>query len=677
MRYLLGPLGLGLGLAAATTAAVLWALAARAGKGSFAERGARAGTKVALFGAAVAVIALEVALVQHDFSIRYVAENGGRAVPLYYTIISLWGALEGSLLLWLLVLTGLTALAMVRVHPRAGDLHPWAMSVLSVLSAFFFGLALFAGNAFDRISPVPADGPGPNPLLQDHPLMGVHPPLLYLGYVGMAVPFAYAIAALITGRTGPGWVSIVRAWTLTAWASLTAGIIMGGWWSYEVLGWGGYWSWDPVENASVLPWFTATALLHSIMVQRRRATLRLWNLTLAIATFVLVLLGTFLTRSGVVESVHAFTQSAIGPVLLGFLLAVLLGAGALFVWRSDRLGDEDPVLATVSRETSVLANNLLLAGLAFTILLGTTFPLLDEAVSGNRSSVGAPYFDRMVVPLALVVVLIMGIGPLLPWRSALGRGVGRLLLPAALAGLATVGVLGLAGLRGVTALLTFGLAVFAVGATLTRVGLDVGRTRTLQGAGSGRALARTLVQQRRGYGGLLVHLGFVLAAVAVAASSTYGYASTRQLTAGDTVRAGDWTATLQRVHDVRDARRDSVVADLLLRHDGRVVGVYQPMLSNYPGQTEAVGTPSVHTTAVGDAYLTLTEVDQNAGTATVRLAVNPMVVWLWLSAGVMVAGAVIAGWPRRRRPIDRAVPVPREADPGAEMAILAPAGDEA
>jgi cytochrome c-type biogenesis protein CcmF len=280
----------------------------------------------------------------------------------------------------------------------------------------------------------------------------------------------------------------------------------------------------------------------------------------------------------------------------------------------------------------------------------------------------------MVVPLALVVVLVMGIGPLLPWRSALGRGVGRLLLPAALAGLATTGLLGLSGVRGVPALLTFGLAVFAAGATLTRVALDVGRTRTLQRAGTGRALARTLVQQRRAYGGLVVHLGFVLAAVAVAASSTYGIAATRQLTVGGTVRAGDWTATLQRVREVRDARRDSVVADLLVRHDGAAVGVYRPMLSDYPSQTEAVGTPSVHTTAAADAYLTLTEVDQNAGTATVRLAVKPMVVELWLSAAVMVAGALLAGWPRRKVRV-RTAPAPAAGeDREAETGVLAPVG---
>ncbi|MDP5181803.1 cytochrome c-type biogenesis CcmF C-terminal domain-containing protein [Blastococcus sp. BMG 814] len=666
MRYLLGPGGLALTLVCSSAATVAWAVAGRGGDRP--ARFARLATQAALFGAALAVAAMVTALVQHDFSIRYVAENGGRAVPTYYTVISLWAALEGSLLLWLLVLTGFTVLAVVRVHPRAGALHPWAMAVLSSLSAFFAGLALFAGNAFDRVSPVPADGPGPNPLLQDHPLMGIHPPLLYLGFVGMAVPFAYAVAALITGRTGPAWVAAVRGWTLVAWTFLTVGVVMGGWWAYEVLGWGGYWGWDPVENVSVLPWFTATALLHSIMVQRRRPTLRLWNLTLAIATFVLVVFGTFLTRSGVVESVHAFTRSAIGPVLLAFLLALVLGAGLLLVWRSDRLRDEDPLLATVSRETSFLANNLLLAGLAFTILLGTTFPILLEAVTGDRTSVGPPYFNRMTVPLALLVVLLMGVGPLLPWgRAHVGR-LGRVLLPATLAGAATVGVLGLAGLTGVSALLTFGLAVFVTVATGTRVALDVARARALRPGPWAPALGRTLVAHRRGYGGLLVHLGFVLAAVAVAASSTYGTSATQQLTVGETVRVGGWTATLEDLRMVPDARRISAVADLRLREDGADAGVYSPMLSSYPTLTQAVGTPSVRTTLTEDAYLVLTEIDADAGTATVRLAVNPLVLWLWVSVGVMAAGALVAGWPRRRREEQPPPERPGRRSPAVEVA---------
>ena len=347
MNNVLGTGALSLGFVAAIAATGWWILGVRHAR---LRPRARRLTVAMAVSAAIACGVLVYALVTHDFSVRYVAENGGRAVPLYYTVISLWAALEGSLLLWLLVLSGYAVLVMRHVHPRAAVLHPWAMAVICGVAVFFFGLALFAGNAFQPVSPVPADGPGPNPLLQDHPLMGVHPPLLYLGYVGLTVPFAYAVAALITGRTGRGWLVATRRWTLAAWTFLTAGIMLGGWWSYEVLGWGGYWAWDPVENASILPWFTTTALLHSVMVQERRATLRVWNLSLAASTFLLVILGTFLTRSGVVASVHAFSQSAIGPALLGFFTVVLVGVLALLVWRSERLGPvgyADPSAASV------------------------------------------------------------------------------------------------------------------------------------------------------------------------------------------------------------------------------------------------------------------------------------------------------------------------------------------
>lgn len=669
MRYVLGPAGLTLGLLCSLAATVWWPLAARHGTRSRSFRQARAATQGALVGAVVAVFAMLNALVQHDFAIRYVAENGGRSVPTYYTVISLWAALEGSLLLWLLVLTGVCVIAMVRVHPRAGDLHPWAMAVLSSVATFFFGLALFAGNAFDRVSPVPADGPGPNPLLQDHPLMGVHPPLLYLGYIGLTIPFAYAVAALITGRTGPSWVAVVRGWALASWAFLTAGVMLGGWWAYEVLGWGGYWGWDPVENVSILPWLTSTALLHSIMVQKRRATLRLWNLVLAIATFVLVVFGTFLTRSGVIASVHAFSQSTIGPILLGYLLLVLLAVGALFVWRADRLRDEDALLATVSRETAFLGNNLLLAGLAFTILLGTVFPLLVEAASGDRISVGAPYFNRMAVPLALLLVLLMGIGPLLPWGRAHGPELGRRLVPSAAVGLFTLGALGLSGLRGVTALITFALAAFVVAATVTRVILDVRQTQAVGALSTPSATRRTLAVQRRTYGGLLVHLGFVLAAVSVAASSTYEISTTQRLTVGQTLTAGGWTATLVGVRTVDSERRDSVVADLQLRRDGRSVGIYSPRLSSYEQLQQSIGTPSVRTGLTADAYLVLTEIDADASVATVRLAINPLVLWLWVSVGVMVLGAVLAGWPRRRRPSTAPTPTPHTASEPARVEV--------
>ena len=647
MRSLLGVVALSGGFASAVSAVFWWTLLAR---GRADARPARAMTWAMLAAAAAACAVLVWALVINDFSVRYVAENGARAVPLYYTVISLWAALEGSLLLWLLVLTGYAVLAMRTAEERADHLRPWAMVVMCAVAVFFFGLALFAGNAFERVSPVPSDGPGPNPLLQDHPLMGIHPPLLYLGYVGMTVPFAYAVAALVTGRTGRTWVLVTRRWTLAAWTFLTAGILMGGWWSYEVLGWGGYWAWDPVENASILPWFTATALLHSIMVQERRAMLRVWNLALAAATFLLVLVGTFLTRSGVIASVHAFTQSAIGPTLLGFLVVVLVAVGALFVWRADRLGPDGRLDAALSRESVFLGNNIVLVGLAFTVLIGTVFPLVVEAINGQRVSVGAPYFNRMAVPLALTMVLLMGVGPLVPWGIADPRALGRrLALPAAI-GLATVGALGLSGVSGVAPVLTFGLAAFVLATISQQVLMGIGAARRSGASGWFAATALALRRRRRLYGGLVVHAGVVLAAVAIAASSSYGLEDERRLTVGESLRVGDYTATLVGIEPERTDRRMAITARVALERDGRPLGVHAPALSFYPAATQAIGTPSVETRATEDAYLVLTSVNDERTAATIRMAVNPLVLWLWVSGGVMVAGAVIAGWPGRRSP---------------------------
>jgi len=651
-----GTLALGLGLAASLSATGWWVLTAQ-GRPTAAR--ARLMTWLTLAAAAGACAVLVWALVSHDFSVRYVAENGARAVPLYYTVISLWAALEGSLLLWLLVLAGYTVLAMRRPHPRAASLHPWAMTVLSSVGVFFFALALFAGSAFQRISPVPLEGPGPNALLQDHPLMGIHPPLLYLGYVGLTVPFAYAVAALVTGQTGRGWVLVTRRWTLSAWTFLTAGVLMGGWWSYEVLGWGGYWAWDPVENASILPWFTATALLHSVMVQERRATLRVWNLALATSSFLLVLIGTFLTRSGVIASVHSFSQSAVGPILLGYLVGVLLFVGALFIWRADRLGPDERLDSPLSREGVFLGNNVILVGLAFTVLIGTVFPLLLEAVNGQRVSVGAPYFNRMAVPLALAMVLLMGVGPLVPWGIADPRQLARRLrLPAAV-GLATIAALGLTGLRGVAPLLTFGLSAFTLATIAVQFASGTAAARSATGAAWPRALLVAIARRRRFYGGLVVHAGVALAAVAIAGSSAYGVEGEQALEIGESFSVGDYRATLVGIRPEQTPRRRAITAEVALSRAGRDLGVHEPALSFYPSMTQAVGTPSVETQADEDAYLVLAAVNDARTQATIRLAVTPLVLWLWLSGGVMVAGAVLAGWPAGRGK-SRQVPVDRD-----------------
>ena len=644
MTALLGTTALATGLVAAVTATAAWVGVARGGSAG----AARAATWAALAAALAAVAALEWALLTHDFSVRYVAEIGGLQVPLYFTVTSLWAALEGSLLLWLLVLCGYAVAAARRPSPRAAALHPWVLATLSFVTVFFFALALFGGNAFERVMPVPADGPGPNPLLQDDPLMGVHPPLLYLGYVGLTVPFAYAVAALVTGDTGRDWLLAVRGWTLAAWTFLTLGIVLGAWWSYGVLGWGGYWAWDPVENASLLPWLTATALLHSAMVQERRATLRVWNVCLAVGSFALVLVGTFLTRSGVVQSVHAFSRSSLGALLLGFLAVVLGAVAVLLVWRADRLGPVGTLPARLSRETVLLANNLLLVGLCFTVLLGTLFPVLAQLAAGSEVTVGPPYYDRMAVPVALTVLLLMAVGPVVAWGgdsvAALAR---RLATPAALA-VGVVAVLVVTGLRGLAALTAFGLAAFVAATAAQQVGQAAAVVRRATGRSRPGALLEAVRRRRRLVGGLLVHVGVALVAVAVAASSTYGAATEQRVAVGEQVSVRGWTATLESVDGDRSPQEMRVTARLALAEDGQPRGTVAPRLRSFPAHRITVASPVVRSGPAGDVYVTVTEVDPEGRWALVRLADNPMVPWLWGAGGVMALGALLAGWPRGR-----------------------------
>ncbi|HEY5422561.1 MAG TPA: cytochrome c biogenesis protein CcsA, partial [Ilumatobacteraceae bacterium] len=376
---------------------------------------------MALVAALVAVAIMERALITRDFSLAYIQQVGSRDTPVLFNTTALWSALEGSILMWLLLLAIYTAIIMRRNRRRLDDpLVAWALVVMFVVTAFFFLLSFGPIDAF-KAGPTPDFNRcclGPNPLLQNHILVLFHPPILYLGFVGFTVPFAFAIAALITGRVGEGWLLATRRWALYAWGFLTVGIVLGGWWSYEVLGWGGVWGWDPVENASFLPWLTATAYLHSVLVQERRGMLRVWNISLLVATFSLTILGTFITRSGVLQSVHAFSNGTIGPYLLGFFGVIVAVSLGLIAWRGDRLRSPGAIDSPVSREGAFLANNVIFTVFAFVVLLGTVFPLIVEALQDRQIAVGPPFFDRLGMPIGITLLFLMAIAPVLPWRKA-------------------------------------------------------------------------------------------------------------------------------------------------------------------------------------------------------------------------------------------------------------------
>ena len=638
MNATLGTAGIVLGVAASLLGALTLGVGLRRKRPALLEAGWSYSLLV-LLGAVVAVIAMQRALITRDFSVSFVHDNGSSRTPRLFNIATMWSALEGSILLWALILAGFTVHVARKFRRRLADpLVGWALLTMFVVCAFFFLLMLAPANPFQSVS-VPAgyDGPGPNPLLQEHLLMAFHPPMLYLGYVGFTVPFAFAVAALVTGRLGEGWLIETRRATLLAWGFLTIGIILGAWWSYEVLGWGGYWGWDPVENASLLPWLTGTAYLHSVMVQERRAMLRVWNLSLLCATFSLTILGTFLTRSGVLESVHAFSDSDIGAWLLtffGLVVAVTLG---LIGWRGDRLRAPGRIDSPLSREGAFLANNVLFAAFAFVVLLGTVFPLLLEALQDRPVSVGRPYFDRMTTPIGIVLLFLMAIAPVLPWRKASTELLSQRLLWPAWAGALTLFVVVALGGRGWAPILAFALAGFAGGAAVRQVALATRRQ------GWRGFLGRT-------NGGMIVHLGVIIVAVAIAASGSYEHEVEARYEPGQTRVVGGHEITYLDTREVEE--RNRTATKVRVRIDGGQV--YEPALSRYPGFGSLIGTPSVKTGFKEDVYLTITRLpDAPDGAVTLRVIIQPMALWLWIGGGVMAFGTVLAAWPgRRRRPTD-------------------------
>jgi cytochrome c-type biogenesis protein CcmF len=465
----------------------------------------------------------------------------------------------------------------------------------------------------------------------------------------MAVPFSLAVGALLAGRLNPDWPRLIRRWTLVPWTFLSLGIVAGSWWSYEVLGWGGYWAWDPVENASFMPWLTATAFLHSVMVQERRGMLKTWTITLIVGTFLLTVLGTFLTRSGVLASVHAFTQSAIGPFFLVFLGIVLLGSLTLLAWRSDALRSEGRFDAALSRETAFVVNNLLFAAFAFVVLLGTMFPLLAEAVRGVKVSVGGPYFSEMSVPIALLLVFLAGVGPALPWRQgslALLRGKFRWPFVAALG----VGVaLAVAGVRAPLALLTFVLAVFSGGLLVTEFAEATGARRRATGAGTLPALWGVATSNRRRHGGYIVHTGILVIAVGIAASATFRREDEWTIPRGATQDFGRYQIRFDSVWAVHEARRDGVVAATTVSLQGTVLTRLYPRLNYYPTAMEPIGTPALRANMREDLYLVLLAYTQDGEHATIKAIVSPLVGWIWLGGGIVGLGALFALWPARKR----------------------------
>jgi cytochrome c-type biogenesis protein CcmF len=607
----------------------------------------------AVFGLVVLAVAILLrALLQHDFSLEYVAAYSSSTLPVQYTVAALWGGQKGSLLFWAFMLTLFSTIVHVQNRERNRDLMPFVTATLLTTAGFFLGLLTFITDPFERL-PVPAlEGADLNPLLQNY-WMTIHPPSLYTGYVSASVPFAFAIAALASGRLGDQWIRTTRRWALFSWFFLTLGNLFGARWAYEVLGWGGYWAWDPVENAAFMPWLVSTAYLHSVMIQEKKDMLRVWNMVLVLLTFALTIFGTFLTRSGVISSVHSFTQSGLGPFFIGFLLLTIVVAGGLVAYRLPELRTHATVESFLSREATFLFNNLVLIGIAFATFWGTVFPVLSEWVRGVKITVGPPFFNRVNAPLGVALLFLMGVGPVIAWRRASPRNLQRAFAAPVGAGVLAALALRAAGVPFGGAHATFALGVFVLTTVLQEFWRGVRARQAMLHETAPRALARLVGKNRRRYGGYLIHVGVVFVFVGIAASSAFRTEVTKTLRAGESMEVGKFTLRYEKIATEEDGHMSRLAAVVSVWRGDRQITTLEPEKRFYKKPQQPTTEVAMRSTLTEDLYLVLGSYDPPTGLATIQAYVNPLVAWLWIGGLVMALGTGVTMWPsaaERRAP---------------------------
>jgi cytochrome c-type biogenesis protein CcmF len=601
----------------------------------------------------VASIALWKGLISHDFNIEYVAAYTSRNLPSYYIFSAFWAGQKGSLLFWAVVLSVFASAAQLLTPRRYAYLMPYVAGVTSAVIVFFVSVMLFAADPFERLSFTPADGRGLNPQLQNVGMV-IHPPMLYLGYISITIPFAFAVAALLSRRLDTGWIHAIRKWTLVSWLFLAIGITLGMWWAYVELGWGGYWAWDPVENASFLPWLTMTAFLHSVMIQEKRGMLKRWNFGLIIGTFLLSIFGTFITRSGVIASVHSFTQSNVGYFFLAFLVVAAILAFTLLYTRWELLRAEVQLESMLSREAAFLFNNLLFVGIAFSVLWGTLFPILSELVKGSKITVGPPFFNRVNVPLGLLLLGLTGVGPLIAWRKASTANLRRQFIAPVASGLLTLLALLALGLRDFYAVVALALAGFVAGTIVQEFYRGVRARRRMHGESVLLAFARLIGRNRRRYGGYIVHVGILIYFVAFA-----GMAFKREQEA--TLKPGEavemrspfghtYRFTHMGISQYEALNRIVSAATVDVTKDGRRTGL---MTSEKRQHVDSFKRPTfepstevaIRSTLQEDVYIVFAGAVNGTEEAVYRFNLNPLVWWVWFGGLVLVLGGLVTMWP--------------------------------
>lgn len=600
----------------------------------------------------VALVSLAALFLANDYSNQYVWQFSNRTMPSIYKVSAIWGGMDGSMLLWaaILALSGAIVAWTSSAGPR--QLMPWVLAVINSSSLFFLTVVVFLSNPFRAIKApfIPPDGNGLNPLLQN-PFMAIHPPTLYAGFTTFAIPYAFCLGAVLAGQLSNEWIRLTRRWTLVAWAFLTAGIVLGGFWAYIELGWGGFWAWDPVENASFLPWLTGTAFLHSVMVQERKNMLKFWNVWLVVGTYGLTVFGTFLTRSGVVQSVHAFASTDIGWIFLAYLgLMVVVTAAATFV-RREELRSERRIESLFSREAAFLLNNLVLLSICFATLWGVMFPVLSEAVTGTKQTIGIPFFNAVNVPLFLLLVFLMAIGPLIAWRRATLINMRKTFLRPFAISFAVGIILALAGIESFMAILAYSLSLFVFLTVMGEMYRGARAQRLAQEDSSTlpKEVSTLLRRHRLRYGGYLVHLGVALCTIAITASMTHKIERDFALAPGESYEAGAFRFTLKGVENYEDENYDALrsLVEVSRRADGSPVALLTPEMRVYLRNKETTMEVALRTGLLQDVYIVMAGLDDTGKKAALKIFINPLQIWLWVGAIVMVLGTVVVLIPRR------------------------------
>lgn len=629
---------------------------------------------VILFGVlmTLAIVAISYALLTRDFSLELVANHSSRDLPLFpYTLTAMWSGQSGSLLFWSWILSLYGLVVVLKKWESNHDLMPYVIAVLMLIQTFFGFMLTFVSSPFAKMDVVPLDGTGLNPLLQ-HPAMAIHPPLLYLGYVGFAIPFCFAMAALLSGRVNDSWIRATRRWTLVPWMFLGLGLLLGGRWAYDVLGWGGYWGWDPVENAALMPWLVGTAFLHSVMVQERKGMLKVWNIGLIIIAFTLTLFGTFLTRSGVVQSVHAFAQSEIGPLFLGFTALMALGATALLFFRLDKLQSENDFDSLLSREVLFLVNNVLFLGAAMAILIGVMWPILSEVITGQSLTVGAPYYNLVVGTLFALIVLLMGVIPLIGWGGATLAKLGRKMMVPLLITVVLTVIGFILGARDPLPLLVVALLAFSFTTTTTDIFLAARARRKNTHENWLTAVVRLIGRNHRRYGGYLIHLSIVILALGIIGSRAYATDEVHALNQGEAWVTNGYTLVFEGLNPgVQDGEAVVTTATLGLYENGKRLTTLQPAISFYSRQQQQATEPAIWHDAPffrRDVYVIVQGWTDNFQTVSFRAFMNPLIGLVWTGGLLFLLSTVITMFPdpqekRARERVRREVVVGGYASP--------------